>query len=300
MGIVAPMKKTDWLIALIVLAIGAGVVYWYRFADRAEHGVVQSGPADAPVSAPQATVPKVEPPAASAALNNDPKYPVEKIAVEQPVKPYQPLPSREQSDSAMGESVTALVGPKWFDEFVVPTAMIRNFVVTVDNLPREKAAARLSPLKSIAGSFLVSKPSSDGKRMIDPSNFARYSAFVSAIEALDAKRLVQTYVRYYPLLQQEYRSLGYPDKYFNDRLVEVIDDLLSAPRIERPIALEQPKVLQQFADPELEALTAGRKILVRMGPDNADRVKKKLRAIRRELTSQGPPAAAVGESAGLR
>jgi hypothetical protein len=285
------MKKTDWLIALMVLAVGAGIVYWYM--DHGTSQVAVSTPTQ-PAAPPVAVAPKAELPITpEQPVKAEPKYPIEAIAVEKPVnsKPQPPLPPRENSDSAMSESVTALVGPKWFDEFIVPTTMIRNFVVTVDNLPREKSAARLSPLKSIAGTFLVTPPSSDGRRTLDPGNYARYAAFVAAIEALDPKKVVQTYVRYYPLMQQEYRSLGYPDKYFNDRLVEVIDDLLAAPRVERPIKLEQPKVLQQFADPELEALT-----------DNAERVKNKLRAIRRELTAQGPPSASspLAESAARR
>jgi len=43
-------------------------------------------------------------------------------------------------------------------------------------------------------------------------------------------------------------------------------------------------VLYEFADPALENLSAGQKIVVRMGPENGKRVKDKLRAIRRELT----------------
>ena len=50
-----------------------------------------------------------------------------------------------------------------------------------------------------------------------------------------------------------------------------------------PIALVQPKALYQFADPELEKLSAGQKIMIRMGPANAAKVKAKLRQIRSEL-----------------
>ena len=49
-----------------------------------------------------------------------------------------------------------------------------------------------------------------------------------------------------------------------------------------------PHVQAQFADPELEARSAGQKILIRMGSENAAVIKAKLREIRRELT--GPHA----------
>ena len=42
------------------------------------------------------------------------------------------------------------------------------------------------------------------------------------------------YKQYYPLFQQAYVDLGYPEGYFNDRLVEVIDHLLATPGRDRP------------------------------------------------------------------
>jgi len=45
----------------------------------------------------------------------------------------------------------------------------------------------------------------------------------------------------------------------------------------------QPKVLYEFADPDLETRSAGQKILLRMGKDNELRVKAKLREIRGAL-----------------
>ena len=43
------------------------------------------------------------------------------------------------------------------------------------------------------------------------------------------------------------------------------------------------RVLYEFAAPDLETRSAGQKMLLRMGPDNAARVKAKLREIRAEL-----------------
>ena len=82
--------------------------------------------------------------------------------------------------------------------------------------------------------------------------------------------------------------MGYPDAYFNDRLVDAIDDLLAAPEPATPIRLIQPDVLYQFADPDLEERSAGQKIMIRLGSENAARIKARLRDVRRELTSQAP------------
>jgi hypothetical protein len=44
--------------------------------------------------------------------------------------------------------------------------------------------------------------------------------------------------------------------------------------------------LYQFADPNLEDLSAGQKIMIRLGSENAARIKARLRDVRRELTGQ--------------
>ena len=97
-------------------------------------------------------------------------------------------------------------------------------------------------------------------------------------------------MHYYPLFQQAYRELGYPDGYFNGiRLIVVIDHLLETPDVIEPVALTQPNVMYEYADPELESRSAGQKIMMRMGSENAARVRAKLREIRAVLTDEKLP-----------
>jgi len=111
---------------------------------------------------------------------------------------------------------------------------------------------------------------------------------VRLAQSLDAKRVAALYLRFYPLFQQAYEDLGYPGRYFNDRLVEAIDDMLAAPEIDKPIALVVPHVLYEFADPELESLSAGRKIMIRVGRGNEAILKAKLRELRQEIVAGAP------------
>jgi hypothetical protein len=94
------------------------------------------------------------------------------------------------------------------------------------------------------------------------------------------------YFRLYPLFQLAYEDLGYPGQYFNDRLVEVIDDMLRAPEVEGLIQLTQPKVFYEFADPRLEGLSAGQKLMIRIGPANEAIAKAKLRDLRKAVASR--------------
>jgi hypothetical protein len=196
------------------------------------------------------------------------------------------LPSLDDSDPAVRNALENLVGKVPFEQFVVTGNLVRNIVVTIDNLPNELVAARVRPIKPPPGSFEVGGP--EEARVLSPSNYERYEPMVRMFVAADVKPLVESYVRHYPLFQEAYANLGHPPEYFNDRLIEVIDHLLETPELQDPIALVQPGVMFEYADPDIEARSAGQKALIRMGAGNARQVKEKLRELRSELLAQRP------------
>jgi hypothetical protein len=102
------------------------------------------------------------------------------------------------------------------------------------------------------------------------------------------QQVAAVYVHFYPLFQEAYQDLGYPNGYFNDRLVQVIDSLLATPQPAAPIQLVRPNVMYTFADPALESRPAGQKLLIRMGPDNAAIIKAKLTELRTAITAAPP------------
>lgn len=197
-----------------------------------------------------------------------------------------PLPPLAESDTAVRESLAELFGRDVAARAFVQENLVRRIVATVDNLPRGKVAVDMRPVVPTGGSFRVAGP--ENRVLLDPRNFERYAPAVAAMRALDARRLAATYTSLYPLFQQAYQDLGYPAGYFNDRLVAVIDHLLATPEVREPIALVQPRVFYEFADPALEARSAGQKLLIRMGPQNASVVKAKLRELRAEVTRLAP------------
>ena len=207
-----------------------------------------------------------------------PKFPVA------PPPEAAPLPPLKQSDPAVLGALARAIGGAALERFFHLEQIVHRVVATVDNLPRESYAMRLNPLKPVPGLFAAT--GSDASLAIAPANDARYADLVAFIEGIDATRSVALYLEFYPLFQQAYVELGYPNGYFNDRLVEVIDHLLAAPELQGTVALAQPHVLYEYADPELEARSAGQKALMRVGPANALRLKAKLRELRRELLAQ--------------
>jgi hypothetical protein len=112
--------------------------------------------------------------------------------------------------------------------------------------------------------------------LLDPVSFARYMPYVELLDSVNMADLATIYQQKQPLFQQAYVELGYPDGDFNLRLLEVIDLMLAAPEVTEPVRLLKPEAYYLFADPELEALPAGGRLMIRMGNDNAARVKAKL------------------------
>jgi hypothetical protein len=253
----ALMTKAIW--SLILLAAAAAAVWVYYDGMRMTQRAIESPPARAPTASSE---PQIRYP-----LRTDP----------QP----EPLPALNESDAAVAGALSALFGPRTLEQLFNPAQFIRRVVATIDNLPRSKVAARLMPVKRAPGQFRTAGRGED--LTIAPENSARYVKYVELAQTVDAEKAVALYLRFYPLVQNAYEELGYPDAYFNDRLVEVIDHLLAAPELPQRTRLVQPKVFYELADAELENRSAGEKILMRIGGNNATVIKAKLREIRAEL-----------------
>ena len=202
------------------------------------------------------------------------------------------MPALADSDTSFNAALLALPGAQALGSLLRPENTIRHLVATVDNLPRHKLAVELRPLESTSGTLLVS--GGDQQAKLDDRNSARYTSAVAILGSLDMHAVNDLYRHYYPLFQRAYEDLGYPQKRFNDRLVAVIDHLLQAPRPPAPLALVRPKVFWEFADPKLEALSAGQKLMLRLGPENRAIVERKLRELRALVaTRAAQPAAAA-------
>lgn len=266
-------KAIWWWVAAAVVA-GAAAAAWWWWQGRPPQ----------PIPAAQAPAPPavtaVEAPKAEARI----EHPIEGApAAREAAKDAAPLPPLAESDSALRAAIGGLVGEKLLVELFHMTGIANRIVATVDNLPRSKVAVKIQPLRGPGGAFVVD--GSGDERTIGAANAGRYATHLQLLDAVDSRKAAALYLRFYPLLQQAYRELGYPQGHFNDRLVAVIDHLLATPAIDGPLRVVQPKVLYEFADPELEARSAGQKLLLRMGPANAARVKQKLRDFRRQITA---------------
>ncbi len=256
------MRKAMWW------WIGGGVALVCVAVLLASWWFSRSEPGETPPAA--ATAPPVSPP------------PIRNPVPDQGVKPPEALPSLDASDAPLHAALSALSGTQGLEALLRPEMLVRHIVVTIDNLPRKRVAVELRPVRPVPGHFAVS--GDEQAATLDPVNYARYAPYVKLVQQVDLQQFAALYFHYYPLFQQAYQNLGYPNGYFNDRLVAAIDDLLAAPDLQGPVALVRPNVMYLYGDPKLEDLSAGQKVLLRMGPDNAAIVKARLRELRTLVT----------------
>jgi DUF3014 family protein len=268
-------SKSKALIAVAVVAL-IGVAAWWR-SERLGPPTTSAPPQEVAPPLPAAEKPGGAEP-----------------SVQHPVETSEAVPLAAADLTA---ALVELLGRRAVASFVQTDDFPRRVAATVDNLGRTHAPVTMWPVNPTSGKFTVEESNRD--TIIASDNSARYTPFVLLVETVDVGRAVSLYKRMYPLLQQAYEELGFPKRYFNDRLVEVIDVLLATPAADYPLAVQlvevkgpipslRPWVRYEFVDSSLESLTAGQKILLRVGPVNQRRLKSKLAEIRQAIAKTAP------------
>jgi len=249
-------------VAVLSLAVGA---YFFFKSEPAK---------------PEVAVVKEAPPPLPPPLPPAPE-PVSEVVEAPPPPPLPPLPSLSKSDSFVFAAMTELAENPSVIKLFRSNRIIRNMVATVVSLPQQRVPVKRMPFRPPYGKFLTAGTPDD--LTISPKNANRYTRYVNLAKAVEAKQLVTLYIRLYPLFQEAYAELGYPNNRFNDQLKETIDDLLSTPALKANPKLVQPKYFYLYADPNIEAQSVGQKIMLRLGQRNLAIVKHKLSEIKREL-----------------
>lgn len=257
-------------LAMFLGIIGVGMYFWQQQAQK--------------------------PPPPPPPVESRPLSPPDTPTIRHPVQPpigISVVPPLEQADKFVQDRIIELLGLKAFKDYIQAGNFVRRVVATIDNLSRPLAPPRMWPIRPIPGRFSA-LDAPDGS-IISPLNAKRYAPFVAFVGSIDSQQAVVLYRLLYPLFQKVYEQLGYPGKYFNDRVVQVIDLLLATPERSSPLKVYLPKVqgplkpthpwlLYRFSDPELESLSSGQKMLLRVGLKNERLLKEKLKQLRKLIT----------------
>jgi hypothetical protein len=272
------VSKTSYVIAAVVAAALAGAGAWFYWQQQ------HATPAAVEAPPPVAEAAPAEPAAVASAASEP--------AIQHPI----PAPAADAAaaPTSIESALAELFDRKTLLAMFQTQDVARRVVATVDNLGRAHAPVALWPVNPTPGRLAVENR--NGADQIGADNAARYAPFVALVESVDLAKAAGLYVRLYPQLQQAYGDIGFPRRYFNDRLVAVLDQLLATPQpseplkvhlpqINGPVKPERPWVLYEFDDPALQSLSAGQRILLRMGPDNERRLKLRITELRRLVTA---------------
>jgi hypothetical protein len=267
------------LVFLVVMAVAA-VFGWRHFSGSGESPpvVITQDPSTAapPVGDAVANAP------AAPSVPRHPIEPAEATPDEAPVP--------EGAVPWLVQRLVVLLGREHVNTWVQTDELIRRIVATVDNLDSGHAAPALWPVHPTPGRFST-QAGTGSNELIHPDNAARYAPAVKLATSVDLDQLVAAYRRLYPQFQKTYEEQGYPGRYFNDRLVAVLDHLIATPvpavlptvvlvEVKGPVPSTRPWVRYEFADPALARLSAGQKMLLRTGPDQQRRLQAVLVQLR--------------------
>ncbi len=259
------MHKTAIAATIGVIILAAAAAWYFNQAET----LVETVAGPEPVVIQETSKPIVQPPEVK-----------QVIAPPQPEPGEPPLPELGLSDEFMLSTLSGLLNPE-LSSLIVSDNIIRRIVTTVDNLTNRQLPKNIVALHPAESQFMVMEQS--GKLFIHPQNYRRYDKYITFIQYINPESLAYSYAKLYPLFQQAYENLGYPNRYFNDRVLQVIDHLQATPEIADPIPLVRPKVFYQFADPKLEQSSIGQRIMLRIGSTHRQQVKQQLTTLKQAI-----------------
>jgi hypothetical protein len=254
--------------AVVVVLVLAGAGWWLFFRAEEPPRPMPSPPT--PVERPE---PEPEPsPVPEPAPEPEPAAPV--------AEPER-LPSVDSSDSFVREEVGALSDEPELTEWLTTDEIVRRFVASVDNVAEGRTPRdQLLSMWPISRFSVVGDPE---RPRISPLAYARYDKITDVFVSIDSRSAARVYRKLRPLIDEAYRDLGYPERSFDEALEDAIAELLAAPVVVGDPYLEPRVISYAYEDPALEGLSAAQKQLLRMGPENAPRIQRKLREVARTL-----------------
>ena len=214
---------------------------------------------------------------------------VEVIDVEpEPVAPEEITPviveppiTADTADEEARRVVDNLNAGKPAAQFVAGDYVVERAVALADHLRRGEVPYTLIPVSRPKQPFKILD---DGLRVtIHPDSFERYDPFAQWIDGIDAEALVATYRKFSTVAAGALSAMGVTDVSINEVALAAVTEVISVPNVDLSAELMKQEANWVYVDPELEAMPALHKQIVRMGPINMELVQSKAREIRGAL-----------------
>ena len=195
-----------------------------------------------------------------------------------------PLPPLNQMDTFLRALLRALSSSPELARWLAGDDLIRLMADGIDRVSRGQSAARDATALRPRGIFTVI--SRRQETTLEPASYQRFDGLATMVSSLDARSVADAYRTIQPRLDEAYRGLGRSEGSVDDAIGVALQVLIDTPIVRGPIRLVPGKgATYAYADPELEGLPAAQKQLLRMGPDNLERIQQRLKEIKQAIES---------------
>ena len=156
--------------------------------------------------------------------------------------------------------------------------VIRKYIMIINDLSQNHILYKHRKFLKMPQKF-VAKEDSQGLYIANES-YARYDQLANAMALLDVQKGLDLYLTFRPLFKQVYDEFSYPAEYrLEDIFMKAAASVLKASVIKGRVSLRRDSVGYKFAKEELEALNNVEKQMLRMGPENTQKIQAKLRQL---------------------
>lgn len=232
-----------------------------------------------PVQQESESLPVIREPAVVDTPAEVPATPEPLPVTREPVQEVVELPTLNASQPFVMEEITVMESGEQIAAYLTGDDLIRKFVVFADNV-REGSLPQLDyPIRRLPQPMAVRELDENLYEMQEVS-YRRFTPLVDALAALNPAQGIALYETIKPLLADAYAEIGYRNRDFDEVVTGAIDEILQARTAQGPFQLIKPKAMYIYADAEIEAMSPVEKQLLRMGPENAEKLKATLRQYR--------------------
>lgn len=249
-------SSTTWVIGVVLAGLALGIVAFYLSSRSAP---------------PVETTPASDTPA-SGLTSGETEKPTPRLD----------LPPLEESDETIRNLATRLSDHPQLVRWLTPEDIVQRAVVVIDNVARGDSPTPHLDFLRPEGTY-TTDVTGTGHHVPNTANFQRYDLAAEVFGSLDTGATVRLYYDLEPLLDEAYAELGDPSRTFRQTLALALDRLLAIEVADTPPVVEPQVSSYRYADPQLEALSEAEKLLLRLGPENAQKVQTKLRFLRAAL-----------------
>ena len=269
-------NKTGIFLALAGLLVLCAALYW---------GFLQEPETPPPATTQTPVTPEVEIEvekivAAPVQPEAEPAVP-EAPEPEVPVEVEPPPISLGESDGVLAETMASINAGQLGEQFIMRPNGLERGVAIVDNLRQGAVPYKLLPVGRPSKAF----PFSDNGLAVtmDPVGFERYNGLADTIAGIDVPATLALYDLLSVAIEEAWDALGYTDTGFEDAVLSTLGAIMLTPATNVEARLIKDESNWIYEDEALESLSALQKQIMRMGPENADKIQAKARELRGAL-----------------